>query len=85
MVESILRAHGLKTGLFTSPHLIEARERIRINSKPLSRDKFAEHLFECFGMLFDPTKPALTESPAYFRFMTLMAFKVGRLQASRLQ
>ena len=31
MVESILRQCGYKTGLFTSPHLVDVRERIRIN------------------------------------------------------
>jgi folylpolyglutamate synthase len=31
MVESILRHCGYKTGLYTSPHLIDVRERIRIN------------------------------------------------------
>ena len=31
MVESILRHSGYTTGLFTSPHLIDVRERIRIN------------------------------------------------------
>jgi folylpolyglutamate synthase len=31
MVESILRSCGYRTGLFTSPHLMDVRERIRIN------------------------------------------------------
>jgi dihydrofolate synthase/folylpolyglutamate synthase len=31
MLEAILRAHGLKTGLFTSPHLIRVEERVRLN------------------------------------------------------
>lgn len=31
MIESILRASGYSTGLFTSPHLCDVRERIRIN------------------------------------------------------
>jgi folylpolyglutamate synthase len=31
MIESILRNAGYKTGLYTSPHLIDVRERIRIN------------------------------------------------------
>jgi folylpolyglutamate synthase len=31
MVESMLRSCGYKTGLFTSPHLMDVRERIRIN------------------------------------------------------
>src|ERR1022692_1446879 len=38
---SILRASGLKTGLYTSPHLVRINERIRINGKEISDDDFA--------------------------------------------
>jgi len=38
-------------GLFTSPHLIEVRERIRINGKPLSKEMFAKYFFECWNLL----------------------------------
>lgn len=64
MVESILRHHGIRTGLFTSPHLQEARERIRIDAKPIPRDMFARQLFECLEMLNDPTKPRIERTPA---------------------
>ncbi|MBN2177220.1 MAG: dihydrofolate synthase [Demequinaceae bacterium] len=40
MVESLLRAHGLRTGLFTSPHLTTVRERIRIDGRPISQVDF---------------------------------------------
>ncbi len=40
MIDSLVRAHGLRTGLFTSPHLTSARERIQIDGEPLSRDAF---------------------------------------------
>ena len=43
LCESILRnAHGLNTGLFTSPHLVSMRERIRINGVPVSKDVFGQ-------------------------------------------
>src|ERR1700752_2839083 len=38
---SILRASGLKTGLYTSPHLMKINERIRINCEAISDDDFA--------------------------------------------
>src|SRR5437868_9711730 len=38
---SILRASGLKTGLYTSPHLVRINERIRINGDEVSDDQFA--------------------------------------------
>lgn len=68
----------MKTGLFTSPHLVEVRERIRIGGKPLDRQKFGEYLLDCWKRLESPRK---TEShpdlmPSYFRFLTLMAFHV---------
>jgi dihydrofolate synthase/folylpolyglutamate synthase len=41
MLESALRAAGRRTGLFTSPHLIEPTERIRIGGDPVSAERFA--------------------------------------------
>ncbi|KAJ3079309.1 Folylpolyglutamate synthetase, partial [Quaeritorhiza haematococci] len=41
----------IKTGLYTSPHLQEVRERIRIDGKPLSKEAFAEHFHEVWGRL----------------------------------
>jgi dihydrofolate synthase / folylpolyglutamate synthase len=42
MVESALRIHGLRTGLFTSPHLAEPTERIQIAGTPVSPRQFAD-------------------------------------------
>jgi dihydrofolate synthase/folylpolyglutamate synthase len=42
MVESLLRAHGLRTGLYTSPHLDSVRERITIDGEPISEEHFVE-------------------------------------------
>ena len=42
MLESIFRAAGYKTGLYTSPHLIEHNERIRINNTNISNDDYKE-------------------------------------------
>ena len=36
---------------YTSPHLLEARERIRVGSVPISRDDFARHFWECWDLL----------------------------------
>lgn len=40
MIESLLRAFGLKTGLFTSPHLLDPRERICFEGEPISMERF---------------------------------------------
>ena len=42
LVERLLREHGLRTGRFTSPHLLEVRERIAVDGEPLPADRFVE-------------------------------------------
>ena len=42
MLESMFRAHGYKTGLSTSPHLVRQGERIQVNREILSEDKILE-------------------------------------------
>ncbi|KAF8974450.1 Mur ligase [Flammula alnicola] len=79
--DSIIRhaMPGWKTGLYTSPHLVAVRERIRINGAPLSESEFTEYFFEVWDKLAAneikkvPTTPAM---PGYFRFITLMAYHV---------
>ncbi|KAJ7638982.1 Mur ligase [Roridomyces roridus] len=77
-VDSILRSARpeWKTGLYTSPHLIAVRERIRINGKPLSEEDFTKYFFEVWDRIdANKTRVATTpDKPGYFRFMTLVAF-----------
>ncbi|ERF75968.1 hypothetical protein EPUS_01334 [Endocarpon pusillum Z07020] len=66
-----------KIGLYTSPHLRFVRERIQINNKPLTEEKFAQYFFETWDRLEASAvqkgqDPAV--KPVYFRFLTLMAF-----------
>jgi dihydrofolate synthase/folylpolyglutamate synthase len=42
LVERLLREHGLRTGRFTSPHLLQVRERIAVDGEPLPADRFVE-------------------------------------------
>ncbi|TLD12460.1 uncharacterized protein PgNI_04358 [Pyricularia grisea] len=69
-VDSILNrwraSHGVpsKLGLLTSPHLISVRERIRINSKPVSEDLFAKYFFEVWDRLEqNPPQGAVGDVP----------------------
>lgn len=41
-VESLLRAHGLRTGLFTSPHLVDFAERFQIDGEPVGGNALAD-------------------------------------------
>lgn len=43
MLDSICRAAGIKSGLYTSPHLVSITERIRIAGEEISQDEFARH------------------------------------------
>ncbi|XP_028740571.1 folylpolyglutamate synthase, mitochondrial isoform X3 [Peromyscus leucopus] len=49
--ERILRNYGLKTGFFSSPHLVQVRERIRINGKPISPELFTKHFWRLYHQL----------------------------------
>ena len=75
MVESVLRTKGYSTGLFTSPHLVDVRERIRIGGKPVEEDVFLEHFWPVFDTLKEKASDDLP-MPAYFRFMTLLAIRI---------
>ncbi len=65
---AILQSAGYKVGLYTSPHLVDFRERIRVNGLPVSTDyvvKFVEEERSFFETLF----------PSFFELTTAMAFK----------
>lgn len=72
--------HGPKrVGLFTSPHLMAVRERIRLNSEPISEELFAKYFFEVYDKLKespDSVGPPQGSAPVYARFLTLMSYHV---------
>ena len=73
---SILRTSGLKTGLYTSPHLMRINERIRINGEQISDDDFAELHGTIAGAaekLVEKTE--LPWHPSFFEMMTAIAFE----------
>ncbi|XP_019331437.1 folylpolyglutamate synthase, mitochondrial isoform X3 [Alligator mississippiensis] len=74
--ERILRNYGLKTGFYSSPHLVQVRERIRINGQPISKELFSKYFWQVYNRLEETKDPAYASMPAYFRFLTIMAFHV---------
>jgi dihydrofolate synthase/folylpolyglutamate synthase len=72
---SILRASGLQTGLYTSPHLVRINERIRISGAEISDDNFArlhgdvDRVAERLVI-----EEALPWHPSFFEMMTAIAF-----------
>ncbi|XP_052790793.1 folylpolyglutamate synthase, mitochondrial-like isoform X2 [Mya arenaria] len=74
--ESILRHHGYKTGFFSSPHLIEVRERLEVGGMPIEQEKFATYFWDVYNKL-DTSKEANDGiMPNYFGFLTLMSLYV---------
>ncbi|WP_314095165.1 folylpolyglutamate synthase/dihydrofolate synthase family protein [Microbacterium foliorum] len=77
MIESLLRAHGLRTGLFTSPHLERFTERIMIDGEPIEDaavgDAWEE--IEPFVDIVDAELVAAGEEPlTFFELLTVLAF-----------
>jgi len=72
---SILRASGLKTGLYTSPHLVRINERIRISGDEISDDNFAR-LHGDVDRVAERlvVEGALPWHPSFFEMMTAIAF-----------
>lgn len=67
LTEALLREAGYKTGLYTSPHLIDLRERIRLDGKPVAEGDFTR--------LLAAMEPHLRRlKPTYFEIMTAAAF-----------
>ncbi len=77
MIDAGLRAEGIHTGLYTSPHLIEPTERIQIGGLAVSREQFAQ----AFEVIHETAgKLDLDCHPTYFETVTAMAFWLFREQ-----
>ena len=85
--EALLRTRGLRTGLFTSPHLIDVRERFRMNGTPIKKISFLQHFWYVWDVLHEEEEesslpeilrndPTYRSVPGFFRFMTCLAFHI---------
>src|SRR5215213_1238002 len=70
MVASMVQAAGYKTGLYTSPHLIDIRERFQINGEMISQADFVRLV-----RLVEPIVARMRPTPTCFDVLTAMAFK----------
>ena len=69
MAAAVLQAAGCRVGLYTSPHLVEFRERIRVNGEMIAESQVAQ-LTEQLQTLCQPDL-----SPTFFEYTTAMAFQ----------
>jgi dihydrofolate synthase/folylpolyglutamate synthase len=75
ILAAILRAAGLRTGLFTSPHLSDVSERVQVDGVPISREEIAARMAEVAAAVRtldaegDPAR-----SPTFFEVITALGF-----------
>jgi dihydrofolate synthase/folylpolyglutamate synthase len=70
MLDSILRVAGYRTGLYTSPHLVDFRERIRVNGEQIPEAEIARILSE-----MRHATEGWTHSPTFFELATVLGLR----------
>jgi len=65
-ISSILHGAGVNVGLYTSPHLIDFTERIRVNNQMIKEEELSE--------LIDEVREVIKEDITYFEFATALSF-----------
>jgi len=75
MIDALLRARGLRTGRFTSPHLVSIRERICVDGAPVDPERFVAAYDEVipYVALVDARHPV---AMSFFEVLTGMAFAI---------
>ena len=85
MIDSITRASGMRTALYTSPHLVKIEERARVNGVSISADEFARHATEvrrvAQSLVIEGRLEAL---PTFFEHMTAIALSHFRESGAEL-
>ena len=76
MIASMMQGCGYAVGQYTSPHLVDVRERISINGQPITKAEFTEAMRQ---VATEAEK--LTEEPTFFELVTALAFKQFAEQA----
>ena len=72
MIAEILRASGYKVGLFTSPYVVDFRERIRVDSQMIPKEDFAEIVERIIPVIDELKKKDI--NPTEFEIITMAAF-----------
>ena len=75
MIESVLRENGFKTGLFTSPHLLDFSERYRINGKSISKKKLNRIIITMEKVADDICAKENIRNATFFEISTAIAFQ----------
>ena len=77
MIDSLLTAFGMKTGRFTSPHLLDVRERISLEGQPITREGFVrawDDIAPYVGMVDERSAQEGGPRLSFFEVFTIMAY-----------
>ncbi len=74
-VSSVLRESGYNVGTFTSPHLVDFTERIRVNWEPIPQNDVVRFTSELKQVADGMAEESIIKSPTFFEMTTAMAFK----------
>ncbi|MFT3781425.1 MAG: folylpolyglutamate synthase/dihydrofolate synthase family protein [Nibricoccus sp.] len=74
MLESIFRAAGWRTGLYTSPHLVRLGERVQVNRENLTEGEIMDFAEKLKPIAEAVSRNSPDDHPSFFEFMTAMAF-----------
>lgn len=70
LIAAVLQAAGYKVGLYTSPHLVDFRERIRINGQPIPQQEVVDFVEK----IRNPQSPISRINPSFFEITMALAF-----------
>ena len=74
MAANICRAAGMRTGLYTSPHLVDIRERIQVNGEWIPETEIVRHMNRLLPYLERAERGGETYAPTFFEIFTVIAF-----------
>ncbi len=77
MIEALLRSFGLRTGLYTSPHLHSVRERIRLDGEPIDLERFVnvyDDIAPYLGIVDRTSEQRGGPALSYFEVLTVLAY-----------
>lgn len=78
IINGVLRAHGLHTGMNISPHIVSFRERIQLDSRYITEKEICEILEEILPAIEAMDKKGPEYAPSFFEVVTAMAFQFFR-------
>lgn len=74
---SVLEEAGFSTGMFTSPHLVDVRERFRVRGRKINKEKFLDIFLRIYKMLEGEYHPTFFE---YMFFIAMLIFKEEKVE-----